>query len=104
MVVADAGGQLAWAPLMANKFAEFDYEKLGENNWALRWHPAGLLSKVVIDPRISFGAPMVEGLPTWVIRGRWRAQEKVDEIVENFGVSREAVIDGLRFENIDVAA
>ena len=104
VVVADAGGQVAWARMMADKFAEFDYERLGDENWALRWHPAGRQSKVVIDPRISFGAPMVEGLPTWVIRGRWRAREEIEEIMEDFDVSREAIIHALRFEDIDIAA
>ena len=104
IVLGDIGGQLAWGPMMEHKFAEFDYESLGNENWALRWHPAGRRSKVVIDPRISFGAPTVEGLPTWVIRGRWKAEEGVDEIIEDFGISRDAVVDGLRFEGIDVAA
>ena len=104
VVVADRGGQLAWEDLIEDKFAEFNYEMVGEENWALRWHPVGRLSKVVIDPRISFGAPMVEGLPTWVIKGRWKAQEDVDEIVDDFGITRAAVIDGLRFEGIEAAA
>ena len=99
LIVADTYGQLGWTDLLGEKFAEFDYEQ----ELALRWHPAGRLSKVVIDPRIAFGAPMVEGLPTWVIRGRWQAQEEVDEIMEDFGISREAIIDGLLFEGIEIA-
>ena len=104
VVLADRGGQLTWQDMMLNKFAEFDYEEVGEENWALRWHPVGRDSKVVVDPRISFGAPIVEGLPTWVLRGRWKANEEIEEIIEDFGISREAVIDGLRFEGIEVAA
>ena len=104
VVVADQGGQLAWEELVADKFAEFTYEPVGSEKWALRWHPAGRHSKVVIDPRISFGAPIVEGLPTWVIKGRWDAQESVEEIIEDFEITREAVLDGLRFEGIEAAA
>ena len=104
VIVADIGGQLAWEQLMADKFAEFDYERLTDEYWALRWHPAGRQSRVVIDPRIAFGAPMVEGLPTWVIKGRWRAQEDVEEIMGDFDISHEAIVDALRFEEIEVAA
>lgn len=99
LIMADSDGQLAWAEMLGDKFAEFDYEQ----ELALKWHPRGRHSKVVIDPRISFGAPIVEGLPTWVIKGRWQAQEEIAEITDEFGVSREAVIEGLRFEGIDVA-
>jgi len=104
VIVADAGGQLAWEPMMAERFAEFEYENVDGEKWAMRWHPAGWQSKVVIDPRISFGAPIVEGLPTWVIRGRHEAREGIDEIEDDFGISRQAIIDGLRFEGIRVAA
>ena len=96
VVAADMHGQLAWEVLMGNKFAEFDYEY----ELALIWHPAGLKSLVVIDPRYSFGAPMVEGLPTWVIKGRYIAGESIDEIVGDFDVSKRAILDGLMFEGI----
>ncbi len=96
VVAADLYGQLAWEVLMGNKFAEFDYEY----ELALVWHPAGMESLVVIDPRNSFGAPTVEGLPTWVIKGRYIAGELMDEIVEDFDVSERAIVDGLMFERI----
>ncbi|MCH8061014.1 MAG: DUF433 domain-containing protein [Chloroflexi bacterium] len=96
VIVADAHGQLAWESLLGDKFAEFDYEY----EMALRWHPAGRDSNVVIDPRISFGAPVAEGLPTWVMRGRYRAGESVNEISKEFNITEGAVIDGLEFEGI----
>ena len=96
IIVADRGGQLAWADLLGNKFAHFDYEY----ELALRWHPAGRDSLVMIDPRISFGAPIVYGLPTWVVRGRWKAGESMDEISNDFGIPKEAVEDALTFEQV----
>ena len=51
------------------QFADFDYD----HGIAVRWHPAGRHSQVMIDPKIAFGDPMVSGLPTWVIRGRYIA-------------------------------
>ena len=99
IVVASMHGQLAWEQLMGSKFAEFDYEF----ELALRWHPATYESAVVIDPRYSFGAPVVNGLPTWVVKGRYDAQESIDEIVEEFGIPRESVLDALNFEGVPTA-
>ncbi len=96
VIATDKHGQLAWESLMGNKFAEFDYE----DELAMRWHPAGQQSLVLVDPRISFGAPMVSGIPTWVLRGRWKAGETFEEIREEFGLAPEAVRDGLYFEGI----
>jgi uncharacterized protein (DUF433 family) len=96
LIVADRGGQLAWEDMFLTKFAEFEYEY----ELALRWHPAGHDSPVVIDPRIAFGAPMVSGVPTWVLKGRWVANESPEEIREEFDLSYEAVRDGLLFEGI----
>jgi uncharacterized protein (DUF433 family) len=100
IVVADLHGQLAWSELMGNVFAGFEYEY----EMALRWHPATRDSLVVIDPRIAFGGPMVEGLPTWVIRGRRIAGESIDEIISDFGISEKAIRDALRFERVEEAA
>lgn len=100
IIVADAYGQLAWTDMMGDRFAEFDYEY----ELALRWHPAGRGSLVVIDPRISFGAPIVRGLPTWVIAGRWKAGEALAEIIDEFRIGEDAVRDALHFEGITDAA
>lgn len=96
VIVADRNGQLAWEQILGEKFAEFDYEY----ELALRWHPAGRLSSVVIDPRIAFGAPMVSGLPTWVVHGRYKAGETIPEITAEFGISQRAVEDALGFEGV----
>ena len=98
IIVADRGGQLAWANLFGDRFAHFDYEY----DLALRWHPAGRDSLVVIDPRVSFGAPIVHGLPTWVVKGRWKAGESMEEISDDFGIPKEAVRDALAFERVAV--
>lgn len=97
-IVADSNGQLAWTDLLGEKFAEFDYE----HELALRWHPAGRNSPVVLDPRVAFGAPTVQGLPTWTLKGRYLAGEEVDEIVDDFDLARELVIEGLRFEGVRI--
>ncbi len=60
---ANGGGQLAWDELIGPVLEGFEYEHEGI---AVRWHPAGTTSPIIIDPRISFGAS-VRGTPTWII-------------------------------------
>ena len=95
VVVADEYGQLAWSQLMGEQFTDFDYEY----EITLPWHPAGRNSQVVIDPRISFGAPTVSGLPTWAIRGRYDAGETFEDIVKEFQIEETAVRHALIFED-----
>lgn len=100
LVTADEGGQIAWADVIAERFAEFHYEE----QLAVCWFVGGIETGVVIDPRIQFGAPTVAGVPTWVIKGRWIANESLDEIQEDFGLSKEDILKALAFEGLKVAA
>jgi uncharacterized protein (DUF433 family) len=100
LILGDAAGQLAWEPMVAERFAEFDYE----HDLAVTWHVAGRDSRVVIDPRISFGAPTIRGIPTWALKGRRRAGEPVDEIGADFGLELDEVNEALAFEGVEVAA
>ena len=100
VVIGDEHGQLAWTGLLGEKFHTFDYE----HGLALRWHVAGRNSPVQIDPRISFGAPSVHGIPTWAIRGRMLAGESVAEIGDDFGLEEHEVIAGLEFEDLKLRA
>ena len=61
-----------------------------------------MTSAVLIDPRIAFGAPMVNGVPTWAIRGRWIAGESIEDIEEDFSLDKNFVVDGLIFEGIKI--
>ncbi|HND33242.1 MAG TPA: DUF433 domain-containing protein [Myxococcota bacterium] len=62
--------------------------------------------RVVIDPRISFGRPVVAGtgVPTEVVAGRFRAGESPAEIAEDFGILEEDVLESLRWEGQKQAA
>lgn len=95
-------GQLAWSDILDSKLREFEYDK--KEGIVLRWQVGGENSPIVIDPRISFGAPAVKGTPTWVLKGRWEAGETVEEISEDFGLNEELVIQGLDFEHINAKA
>jgi uncharacterized protein (DUF433 family)/DNA-binding transcriptional MerR regulator len=93
---ADQEGQLEWE-LIIGRLREFEYENHGI---VLRWHVAGLSSPIIIDPRISFGAPTVKGTPTWIIRGRWDAGESDSDIADDFGIKKEEVREALKFEAV----
>lgn len=97
LLVANKGGQIVWAAIIGQRFDEFEYV----GNLALKWKVAGVDSTVTIDPRVSFGAPAVRGVPTWTLRGRWLAGESIGEIAQDFMLDATEVVQALRFENVD---
>jgi uncharacterized protein (DUF433 family) len=102
LIVADKGGQLGWASMMEDKLLQFDYDMQFE--LALRWFVAGRDSTVVIDPRVAFGAPTVNGIATWVLKGRYKAGETLADIKEDFGLPEQQINDALKFEGIEALA
>jgi uncharacterized protein (DUF433 family) len=99
VVQTDQGGQLAWENVIG-RLEEFDYEN--DDGRVLRWHVAGRSSPIIIDPRISFGAPAIKGTPTWIIRGRWDAGESDSDIADDFGISPTEVREALKFERVPI--
>ena len=97
VIVTDAAGQLAWSDLVGQRFAEFDYDL----DLALTWHPGGRNSLVKVDPRTSFGTPVVRGIATRVISGRWKAGESLKDLKDDFGLSKKEIEDALRFEGLN---
>ena len=89
---------------------------MGVNDWttlelryedegiALKGRPRGLKSSIVIDPRIAFGAPSINGTPTWVIAGREAAGETVEEIGDDFDLDVDEVEEALAFERASLSS
>ena len=98
LLVASRGGQYVWADLIGYRFEEFDFEK----QLAVRWNIHGRKSRVVIDPRIAFGAPSVRGVPTWAISGRFKAGETIEDVAEDFLIDKDDVLKALQFEGITI--
>lgn len=96
LVKVNRGGQMAWAEVVNTKFTEFEYQ----DDLAVRWHVGGRQSRVLIDPRVSFGAPMVKGIATWAVKGRWEAGESAEDIAEDFGLDEADVDYALKFEGV----
>jgi len=89
-------GQFAFPDVLAQRLQEFVYED-GE---VRQWKVGGPSSPVLIDPRIAFGAPVVSGTPTWVIRERIVAGDSLQEIAEDFDLDAGAVEAALKFEKV----
>ena len=53
---------------------------------------------IVVDPRISFGRPVVAetGVPVSIIVGRYRAGEDVAAIAKDYGISVDQTHDAIR--------
>jgi uncharacterized protein (DUF433 family) len=99
LIRPDQQGQLAWAEVIG-RLKEFDYEN---RRRVIRWRVGGDKSAVVIDPRVSFGAPTIRGTATWAVKGRWEAGEMPEEIAEDFNLRKQDVIDALMFEGVEDA-
>lgn len=67
------------------------------------WHPRQ--SRVVLDPRRSFGEPIVEeeGVPTEVLARSYLAEQSVEVVAKWYEVDPESVKDAVEFE-FDLAA
>lgn len=91
---ATQGGQLVWEQFVSSRLQEFSYE---DGGIAIRWRVAG---PVIIDPRVSFGTPAIDGIPTWVIKGRWEAGESIADIASDFELKKLDVRKALAFEGI----
>lgn len=97
---ASSKGQLAWADIIG-RLREFEYDEA--MGLAIRWHVAGRDSPVIIDPRVRFGAPSVEGVPTRLLVARWEAGESPEEIADDFDVAEPDVVAALEFEGVKAA-
>lgn len=86
------GGQRALEPVLRTYLTRIDWEE----GWPVQWHPRDRV--VLQNPEIAFGLPNVSGVRTEVIRGRFEADESVDFIADDFGLSQDDVQAALRYE------
>lgn len=93
-------GQLWWSDIVG-RLEQFEYDK--KLGLAIQWHVAGRGSPVIIDPRVRFGAPSVDGVPTRLLLARWEAGESPLEIADDFSMTVRAVVAALEFEGAESA-
>lgn len=78
------------------KDIEFDNSRV-----PLRWWPRGKSHQVALDPRRSFGQPIIfrEGIPTQVLARSVRANDSVAEVARWFEINSTSVREAVAFED-----
>lgn len=74
---------------------EFDIDDI-----AKRWFPAGKDVPVVVDPRVAFGTPVVEGtrIPTETLWADFTGPESVSDIAWTYDIEEWMAEEAVRFE------
>jgi uncharacterized protein (DUF433 family) len=99
LLAANHSGQMIWSDMLRKRLSEFNYDRDGGVG---SWKVNGLTSEIVIDPKVSFGAPTIHGIPTWVIKDRWSLGEGLGDISDDFSLTPTSVIEALKFEGLEV--
>lgn len=92
-----ATGQHLFEFVLADLYDAIEYSNLDE---LLRWWPLGKDRRVVVDPKKSFGRPIVlEGVSTAILSRA--ADEKISAgaVARWFEISEQSVVDAVDFEN-----
>jgi uncharacterized protein (DUF433 family) len=78
-------------------YSGLDFNDLKE---PARWWPLGKNRAVVIDPRRSFGAPIVAkaGIPTKILNSAVNAEKSIEFVAKWYGVEVAEVKDAVQFE------
>jgi uncharacterized protein (DUF433 family) len=103
-------GQLAMKTVLESSLARLDWGREGS---VLRLFPFTRLGEregvgprlVVIDPRVSFGKPVIVGtrIPTKAIFDRWTAGDSVEDLAKDFACPTLEVEEAIRCEQQKVA-
>lgn len=77
------------------KDLEFDNSKV-----PFRWWPRGRGHQVALDPKRSFGQPIIfrEGIPTQVLARSAKANDSVEEVARWFEINIKSVREAVEFE------
>lgn len=79
-------------------YAGIEFDESGKAN---RWFPSGMARKIVLDPLLSFGAPIVVhgSVPTSILAASFEAEDQDPQMVGRlYGVPRDAVVAAVKFE------
>jgi uncharacterized protein (DUF433 family) len=100
-----SGGQWVIAPVIKQLAMEIQFND--GTGFAEQWYPLGPTSRVVVDPRIAFGAPIIvdRGVETANVFDLYLAERKrVDVVCEWMDLKTSEVEDAVRFEEQLLAA
>jgi uncharacterized protein (DUF433 family) len=93
-----SGGQTAFEKVMAPFCQRIDFD--ATSKLASRFYPIGKESKVVIDPRHSFGRPVIDGtnITTEALACLIRGGEALEDVAQDFQLDPTDVEDAWEFE------
>lgn len=97
----DRSGQFVFKGVIEPLLRELEYTDEGRDG-VVRWWPLGRDRRVVLDPRVAFGAPVTrdEGVPTESLYRGWLAERDMERVAEWYAVSIDAVRDAVAFEEM----
>ena len=94
--------QLVLAPIARQFFDRVDFEPPdAESGVAAKWFPWQKHRRIVLDPRVSFGLPNINGIRTEVIAELRTAGEPVSALREMFGeygITQQDTEEAIHFE------
>ena len=99
-----SGGQWVIRTVILEYAQQMDFSE--ENGFAIRWYPLGREGRVVLDPRLAFGSPVVEGraIKTENVYDLFEAHDRSrTAVAEWFGLSEAEVDAALAFEHARAA-
>jgi uncharacterized protein (DUF433 family) len=83
----------------------YDALEYSEFDELIRWWPLGKNRRVIVDPKRSFGRPIVpEGVQTNILASSFRTEGDVQAVASWFEISESSVSDALEFERSLMAA
>lgn len=102
LVNVSRGGQLGIHEILRPVLERVEKDVSGVTRLYPLTRPDSTLSPkvIVIDPRIQFGRPVIAGtgIPTSVIRDRWKAGDSVSALAEDYDRKIEEIEEALRYE------
>ena len=70
------------------------------DDMARQWKPSQGTPRVIVDPTVAFGRPVIAGvnIPTETLRDAFLAEGGAEEAADEFGTDVDAVLQAIRFE------
>jgi uncharacterized protein (DUF433 family) len=95
--------QVVWGDVLAPFLQEIEFDPI--SGAAERWWPLGKQVPVVLDPRVAFGAPVIQGTALRTAEAARMARKvSVAEVGDAFDLPTERIAAAVEFENLLAAA
>lgn len=102
LIELKGAGQITMWPTLQQYLRQLDFDL---DDLAERWYPAGRASPIVVDPKVSFGAPVIEGtrVETSVVAELYQGEASVDELAWLYDLEPAQIHAAVEYERSLVA-